>query len=196
MISEEINQFQDFWNELAPTAKLELLDTIIDKIDVYPDRIWTHLKDEYTELEQELSAQLRTSGLLSHTKRKDNHLIIAPPINIKTCSGQTHIEIVGVNYENNRHSLLRAIALSWKWSDMLFSGEAANIPQLAKTVGLSEAYVTRIVSLFNLAPSIVEDILNGNIPDGLSLAQLTEGLPDSWQEQCKKLGFSFRQMKI
>ena len=25
--------------------------------------------------------------------------------------------------------------------------------------------------------------------DGLSLAQLTEGLPDSWQEQCKKLGF-------
>ena len=196
MISEEINQFQDFWNELAPTAKLELLDSIIDRIDVYPDRIWTHLKDEYTELEQELSAQLRTSGLLSHTKRKDNHLILATPINIKTCSGQTHIEIVGISYENNRHSLLRAIALSWKWSDMLFSGEVANIPQLAKTVRLSEAYVTRIVSLFNLAPSIVEDILNGNIPDGLSLAQLTEGLPDSWQEQCKKLGFSFRQMKI
>jgi len=196
MISEEINQFQDFGNELAPTAKLELLDSIIDRIDVYPDRIWTHLKDEYTELEQELSAQLRTSGLLSHTKRKGNHLIIATPINIKTCSGQTHIEIVGISYENNRHSLLRAIALSWKWSDMLFSGEAANIPQLAKTVGLSEAYVTRIVSLFNLAPSIVEDILNGNIPDGLSLAQLTEGLPDSWQEQCKKRGFSFRQMKI
>lgn len=65
---------------------------------------------------------------------------------------------------------------------MLFSGEAANIPQLAKTVGLFEAYVTRIVSLFNLAPSIIEDILNGNIPDGLSLAQLTDGLADSWQE--------------
>ena len=82
------------------------------------------------------------------------------------------------------------------YTDMLSSGEVANIPQLAKTVGLSEAYVTRIVSLFNLAPSIVEDILNGNIPDGLSLVQLTEGLPDSWQEQCKKLGFSFRQMKF
>ena len=87
------------------------------------------LKDEYTELEQELFAQLRTSGLLSHTKRKGNHLIIATPINIKTCSRQTHIEIVGISYENNRHSLLRAIVLSWKWSDMLFSGEAANIPQ-------------------------------------------------------------------
>ena len=79
---------------------------------------------------------------------------------------------------------------------MLFSGEVANIPQLAKTLGFSEAYVTRIVSLFNLAPSIVDDILNGNIPDELSLIPLTEGLPDSWQEQCKKLGFSFRQMKI
>ena len=196
MISEDINHFQDFWNELTSAAQLELLDSIIERIDVYPDRIWTHFKTEYIELEQELAAQLRTSGLLSNIKKEDDHLIFATPINIKTYSGQTHIEIVGVCYENNRRSLLRAIALSWKWSEMLFSGKVASISQLAEKLGLSEAYVTRIVSLFNLAPSIVEDILNGNIPDGLSLAQLTEGLPDSWQEQCKKLGFSFRQMKI
>lgn len=87
MISEEINHFQNFWNERAPTVKLELLDSIIERVDVYPDRIWTHLKDEYTELEQEFSAQLRKSGLLSHIKREDNHLIFATPINIRTYSG-------------------------------------------------------------------------------------------------------------
>lgn len=196
VISEEINHFQDFWNELTSAAQLELLDSIIERIDVYPDRIWTHFKTEYIELEQELAAQLRTSGLLSNIKKEDDHLIFATPINIKTYSGQTHIEIVGVCYENNRRSLLRAIALSWKWSEMLFSGKVASISQLAEKLGLSEAYVTRIVSLFNLAPSIVEDILNGCIPSGFSVTQLTENLPDSWQEQCKKLGFSFRKMKI
>ena len=147
-------------------------------------------------MEQELAAQLRTSGLLSNIKKEDDHLIFATTINIKTYSGQTHIEIVGVCYENNRRSLLRAIALSWKWSEMLFSGKVASISQLAEKLGLSEAYVTRIVSLFNLAQSVVEDILNGCIPSGFSVTQLTENLPDSWQEQCKKLGFSFRKMKI
>ena len=170
-----------------------MLDSIIEKVDVYPDRVWTYLKPEYTELEKELSAQLRTAGLLSNIKREGDNLIFATPINIRCYSGQTHIEIVGVNYENNRRCLLRAIALSWKWSEMLFSGEIANISHLAKQVGLSEAYVARIVSLFNLAPSIVEDIMNGQIPEGLSLKQLLDGMPDDWREQCKKLGFTFRE---
>lgn len=87
------------------------------------------------------------------------------------------------------------IVLSWKWSELLFSGEVANISQLAKQVGLSAAYVTRIVSVFNLAPSIVEDIVKGEIPDGCSIKQLQD-LPDDWQQQCKKLGFSFRTMNF
>ena len=56
-------------------------------------------------------------------------------------------------------------------------------------------YVARIVSLSNLTPCIVEDIVNGRIPDGLSLAQM-QNLPDDWQEQCRLLGFSFRPTGI
>ena len=78
---------------------------------------------------------------------------------------------------------------------MLFSGKVTSISRLAKEVGLSEPYVARIVSLFNLAPCIVEDIVNGRIPDGLSLAQM-QNLPDDWQEQCRLFGFSFRPTGI
>lgn len=194
-IQEEMNHFQVFWNGLTPDAKTDLLDSIIERVEVFPDRVWTYLKQEYVKLERELSAQLRIAGSQSHIRREGDNLIFATPTSIKTCSGHTHVEIVGVNYDSNRHCLLRMIALSWKWAEMLFSGKVTSISRLAKEVGLSEPYVARIVSLFNLAPCIVEDIVNGRIPDGLSLAQM-QNLPDDWQEQCRLLGFSFRPTGI
>ena len=62
-------------------------------------------------------------------------------------------------------------------------------------VFLCSGYQTIKAKIFSFV-ILLDAATLGNIPDGLSLAQLTEGLPDSWQEQCKKLGFSFRQMKI
>ena len=59
-----------------------------------------------------------------------------------------------------------------------FSGEVSSVSQLARRV------VTKIISLFNLATSIVEDIVNGRIPDGLSIKQMIDP-PDDWKEQCK-----------
>ena len=47
----------------------------------------------------------------------------------------------------------------------------------------------RILSLVNLAPDIVEAIVYGRKPDGLSLAQIFEGLQDEWEKQRKVLGF-------
>jgi hypothetical protein len=46
----------------------------------------------------------------------------------------------------------------------------------------------RILSLTNLTPEIVESILQGREPDGLSLQKLTQGFPDDWQEQKKLFG--------
>ena len=116
-IQEEMNHFQVFWNGLTPDAKTDLLDSIIERVEVFPDRVWTYLKQEYVKLERELSAQLRIVGSQSHIRREGDNLIFATPTSIKTCSGHTHVEIVGVNYDSNRHCLLRMIALSWKWAE-------------------------------------------------------------------------------
>ena len=90
-------------------------------------------------------------------------------------------------------SLLRAINNARKWMDMLINGEAQNVTDLSKQLGLKTGYVSRILSLNSLAPDIVEAILAGIKPDGLSIAQLTEQpIPEDWNEQRRLYGFPER----
>ena len=66
-----------------------------------------------------------------------------------------------------------------------------DVSVLARKVSFS-AYTVRILSLVNLSPDIVEAIVYGREPDGLSLAKIFEGFPDDWEEQRKVLGFEKR----
>ena len=91
-----------------------------------------------------------------------------------------------------QNSMVEAIAKAYEWAAMLESGEVENVSVLARKVKLCWAYVMRILSLVNLAPDIVEAIVYGREPDGLSLARIFDGFPDDWEEQRKVLGFENR----
>jgi hypothetical protein len=127
---------------------------------------------------------------LSSVSLEDGSLVLETPIIQRHFNGQNRLEIVGVDYNDNRRCLLHAIATAWQWNEQLCNGTCKNIPELARSVNLSIPYTSRILLLCNLAPSIVEDIVNGEIPDSLSLARLHKGFPDDWSEQRKKLGFA------
>ena len=66
---------------------------------------------------------------------------------------------------------------------MLDAGQAGSIAELAQTYDVDRSYVSRILRLTSLAPDIVEAILRGDEPDGISLEKLRKNLPVSWQEQ-------------
>lgn len=87
-----------------------------------------------------------------------------------------------------QNSMVDAIAKAYEWAAMLESGEVENVSVLARQVKLCRPYVMRILSLVNLAPDIVEAIVYGKEPDGLSLARIFEGFPDDWEEQRKVFG--------
>ena len=72
------------------------------------------------------------------------------------------------------------------------NGEAKNITDLAAKLGLKPPYVTRVLGLNNLAPDIVEAIVNGAEPDGLSIAQIMKNIPEDWNEQRRLFGFPER----
>ena len=78
--------------------------------------------------------------------------------------------------------------------DMLINGEAKNVTDLSRMLGgKTTGYITRILSLNSLAPDIVEAILAGVEPEGLSIAKLTEQpIPEDWNEQRRLYGFPER----
>ena len=90
-------------------------------------------------------------------------------------------------------TLIEAIAKGHRWQAQLESGEYASLEDLAKDVGCDRTYLGRMLRLTSLAPDIIEAILRGDEPDGLSLEKLrkpalsaAEGnLPVRWEEQRK-----------
>jgi hypothetical protein len=80
-------------------------------------------------------------------------------------------------------ALIEAIAKGQRWQAQLESGEYASLDDLAKDVGCDRTYVGRMLRLTSLAPDIIDAILRGDEPDGLSLEQLRKNLPVQWEEQ-------------
>ncbi len=82
-----------------------------------------------------------------------------------------------------QEAIQRAIATSWEWAGLIESGQVATVTELARTLKFSCQYTKRILSLVNLSPDVVEAIVYGCEPDGLSLQRLVTGFPDEWEEQ-------------
>ncbi|MGK7871455.1 hypothetical protein [Falsiroseomonas sp. E2-1-a20] len=60
--------------------------------------------------------------------------------------------------------------------------------QLAATRKINPPYVSRLLRLTLLAPDIVEAILDGRQPDGMTLPVLKEPFPVEWWKQPSTLG--------
>ena len=86
-----------------------------------------------------------------------------------------------------QETLVRAVARAWKWQAMLESGEVASISALATRFHVDHSYVARTLRVASLAPDLVEMIVEGNEPSGLSLRRLMKGFPTRWDEQRAEL---------
>ena len=67
-------------------------------------------------------------------------------------------------------------------------GRYATLNELAAAEKINSSYVSRLLRLTLLAPDIVEAILDGGQPDGMTLPGLTEPFPVEWEGQRVALG--------
>lgn len=88
-----------------------------------------------------------------------------------------------------QEAMLIALAKAHRWKDLLDSGKALSIAELAERLGQDPSYIARTLRLSFMASDIIEDIVNGREPSGLSLAKLRQGIPLAWVEQRKKFAF-------
>jgi len=89
----------------------------------------------------------------------------------------------------HQEALVAAIARAHRWQRLLDEGKFESVSDLAREMGLDPSFAERLLRLTLLAPDIVEAILMGEEPSGLSLTILTKQLPAIWSEQRKSLGF-------
>lgn len=85
-----------------------------------------------------------------------------------------------------RTRLLKGIAQGRRCLDQLVEGKVANVATLAKQQDLSEKTVRSTLSLAFLAPDIVQAAIDGKLPRGLGISQMTD-LSADWSEQRRQL---------
>ena len=92
-------------------------------------------------------------------------------------------------------AILKAVARANQWLTDLLSGRSSSMGEIGQREGVSKRYVCRIVRLAFLAPSIIEQIAQGDQPPELTAQALSTrrgDLPLSWQAQRELLGFEAR----
>lgn len=85
------------------------------------------------------------------------------------------------------NTLVKAMARAFRWKHMLEAGEFDTIAELAEREGIASSYMTRLLRLTQLAPDIIEAILDGTQGPEVTLARLMEPPPLGWDEQRRVL---------
>ncbi|MEQ9811525.1 MAG: hypothetical protein RLO50_02005 [Azospirillaceae bacterium] len=84
-------------------------------------------------------------------------------------------------------TLVRALARAHRWQRMLDEGKFATIGEMAKTEGVSAAYISRVLRLNLLAPDIVEATLDGTRTLETTTGVMAVKLPQEWSRQRRTL---------
>jgi hypothetical protein len=87
----------------------------------------------------------------------------------------------GVATTRGNPALVKALARAFRWRRMLEEGRYASIRELAAAEGVDRAYVGRVLNLTLLAPEVVEAVLDGRQPDGMTLPKLLKPFPVAWR---------------
>lgn len=122
--------------------------------------------------------------------REDGQIIVHIPMTLKVRGGRKEIILPDAIVPSETPAckstvqmpLVIAVARAYRWKAFLESGRYRSIGELAHAVNMDSSYVGRLLCLTLLAPDIIQAILNGEEPSGLSLERL-RGMPLEWEAQ-------------
>lgn len=112
-------------------------------------------------------------------------LTVVIPLWVKPRGGRKAMVTPGVLALERRQdiTLIKAVARAFRWRRMLESGRFATINELAAAEKINASYVSRVLRLTLLAPDIVEAILDGRQPEGMTLPGQMKPFPEEWHRQ-------------
>ena len=81
------------------------------------------------------------------------------------------------------NAMVKLIARGHRWHRKLFDGTHASIADIAKSENINPSFVSRVLRLAYLSPTIVEAILYGQFPAHLTMKRLIAPFPMEWERQ-------------
>jgi site-specific DNA recombinase len=173
-ISKEIRDEQSIRSSI-------LLRQIVERIDFYGDQL--RIKISIVGLSECIEFEAEPDG---------GSLTLETPITFRRCGVESKIILPGIaNGPLRDNGLINLVSSTHHWAQRIFRREVNTVREISLEDGTDEGDVSRFLPLAFLAPDIVEAIINGKQPTGLTPEKLKRlrDLPKSWEEQRKILGF-------
>jgi hypothetical protein len=159
----------------------------------------THTIENPMITEQTADVQSRrlqppASSLQPVVHRDGNAVIIDIPMSFRRRSGRKEVVLppgavaASTMLAKTPTPLAVALARAFRWQEMIESRQVQSNSDLARRLKLDQSYIARTIRLASLAPDVIEAILDGQEPDGLSLWGLRRDVPLLWREQRELLG--------
>jgi hypothetical protein len=107
------------------------------------------------------------------------------PFTIKRRGQQVRM-VISAGDENQLRpvpSLMRVVARSRDWAELIVSGRARTLDDLIKASGMTRAYVKNVFRCVNLSPPLIDAILSGRHRVDLTVVNLTGDLSFDWNKQ-------------
>lgn len=181
---------------LSKVSKIELknnfIRTILSKVVLYKEKVEIILCKE--QLLKALDSITYEKPFPEELKEETKEpIFITQQIRISATANKGSVLIISdfIKPEVNINSqLIKAIAKSYYWNDLLLTGEAKSSIDIQKIEKLgSKTYINNILKLRFLAADIVDRILNGTQPRDLTVGKLFKIRTLDWEEQRRLLQF-------
>ena len=123
-----------------------------------------------------------------------SHITVRVPLKIRRRPGRKTMVSLGAGQDGRSiatkadPALVKALARAFRYQKLLDEGRYASISEMAAAEKIERGYLGTLLRLTLLAPDLVEAILNGREPEGVTLPALLEGVPVGWGEQSIVIG--------
>ena len=128
------------------------------------------------------------------TNRTASPMMTEIPMTFRIFGGKTAIVLPDGSRAIERQAatidstMVKILARAFRWQRLLDDGTYATIDDMAAAEKISPSYVSRVVRLALLSPTIVEAILDGRQPARLTMKDLLDRFPVDWEGQERFLG--------
>jgi DNA invertase Pin-like site-specific DNA recombinase len=185
-------QLAQTWPSKSIAEQREFLREVIGRIVVHETGL------QMAVIQPALPAALLGERRTHRGKSKQETFTITIDARVKRCGWEVRLVVPsGTGTQMATRPvlpLIKAVVRVHRWPEKIIRGEFQSRQSIAEFAQVDQRYAGRILQFAFLAPDIVEAILGGRQPAGLTVQRLLRGFPLGWAEQRKRLGFLNERM--